>query len=452
MNNDQIRSPVLIIFGITGDLSKRKLLPALYHLLKNGSIGDDTKIIGTSRHDLTTDEVVNAFESSILSADSGCDPETIDKIRRSLRTIKLDPQIDEDYELLVKLLEKCDEGTKRDRIFYMSVPSSAFGPIVNQLAKVGLNDDRSKILIEKPFGYDVGSAEELIDTIRGGFSEDKIYRIDHYLAKETAQNLLAFRKHNPIFKPLWNHEHIRRVHIRALESIGIEGRANFYEQTGAMRDLIQSHLMQLLSITLMDLPDNMNSDGIHQAKRIFFEGLLPASAAEAVRGQYESYKSEVGNPDSYVETYCQIRMKHSSERWNGVELILETGKGMNEKTTDITIEFNTPGERRRNNLIFQIQPNEGISLDLVVKEPGLENRMAHTALDFRYSKDFQDSEYADAYERVLMDVIRGDQSLFASAEEVMSTWRVLQPLIDAWTGGGEDLKIYPVGSKGPLAD
>ncbi|HET9098532.1 MAG TPA: glucose-6-phosphate dehydrogenase [Candidatus Saccharimonadales bacterium] len=449
MNQEKANDPILVIFGITGDLSKRKLLPALYHLLRTGSISPATKIIGTSRHDLTTDEVVDTFEASILAADKECDPATIELIRNSLRTIKLDPSIDEDYQLLVSLLEKCDEGKKRDRIFYMSVPSTAFGPIIQQLAKVGLNDSRSKILIEKPFGYDVDSAAKLIETINTGFNEEQVYRIDHYLAKETAQNLLAFRMHNPIFKPLWNHEHIRSIHIRALESIGIEGRANFYEQTGALRDLIQSHLMQLLSITLMDLPEDMDSKDIHQAKQVFFEGLLPATTTDALRGQYASYKEEVSNPDSFVETYCRIRLRHSSERWDGVELILETGKGMNEKTTDITIEFRTPGVRRRNNLVFRIQPNEGISLDLIVKEPGLEDKMTHEALDLRYDTVFRDYMHVDAYERVLMDVIRGDQSLFASAAEVMSTWKVLQPLIDAWNQNGEDLKIYASGSKGP---
>ncbi|HEX5744579.1 MAG TPA: hypothetical protein VFX84_03990, partial [Candidatus Saccharimonadales bacterium] len=276
-----------------------------------------------------------------------------------------------------------------------------------------------------------------------------IYRIDHYLAKETAQNLLAFRMHNPIFVPLWNNEHIRQVRIKAYETIGIEGRAAFYEQTGALRDFIQSHLMQLLSITLMDAPADMSSKAIHEAKRHFLEGLEPADPAEAVRGQYAGYREEVGNPGSHVETYTSLRLKHGSRRWQGTDMLLETGKALDRKSTEIAVEFKTPHERQRNGLIFQVQPDEGISLDLVVKEPGFEDRMEHAALDFRYHDTFRDRQHIDAYERVLMDAIRGDRSLFASDHEVLATWRVLQPVLEAWTGSGEGLAEYEPGSTGP---
>ncbi|MGH7193501.1 MAG: glucose-6-phosphate dehydrogenase, partial [Candidatus Saccharimonadales bacterium] len=313
----------------------------------------------------------------------------------------------------------------------------------------GLSGSQSRLLLEKPFGYDLKSAEDLIKLLSEDFKENQIYRIDHYLAKETAQNLLAFRMHNPIFVPLWSCSHIQRVHVRAFETIGIEGRAGFYEQTGALRDFVQSHLMQLLSITLMDVPADMGSQAIHEAKQKFLEGLEPADPQGAVRGQYDGYRSEVGNPSSDVETYAALRLRHDSERWKDTEVLLETGKGLDSKTTDITVEFKTPHERRRNSLVFRIQPDEGISLDLVVKEPGFTDRMEHAALDFRYHDTFSDRQHIDAYERVLMDAVRGDRSLFASDREVLATWRVLQPVLDVWQSSGDGLAGYPLGSQGP---
>ncbi len=267
-----------------------------------------------------------------------------------------------------------------------------------------------------------------------------------------AQNLLAFRLHNPIFIPLWSSEHIRRVHIRALETINVEGRAGFYEQTGALRDFIQSHLMQLLAITMMDVPADMTSDAIHVTKQHFLEQLAPADPDEAVRGQYDGYRKEVGNPDSYVETYAALHLKQNTERWQDTDILLETGKAMDQKTTDITVEFKTPHERRRNSLIFRIQPGEGISLDLVAKEPGFTDHMHHAALDFRYTETFKDTQHIDAYERVLMDAVRGDQALFASDREVLATWRVLQPILDEWGKSGKGLLHYKSGSTGPVAD
>ncbi len=443
------KPPVIVIFGITGDLSKRKLLPALYHLFRQELLPEGTKVIGISRQPLTPEQLLDTVELCVLEKDNVCDPEGLRRVRDAIQTLRLDPETPGDYQELSRLLDGFDEDGPRTRLFYMSIPAAAYPPIIKNLAASGLNGEHNRLLLEKPFGYDLASAEKLIDLLSHGFSERQIYRIDHYLAKETAQNLLTFRLHNPIFIPLWNCEHIRRVHIRALETITVEGRAGFYEQTGALRDFIQSHLMQLLSITLMDVPEEMTSQAIHRSKQAFLEDLLPADPAEAVRGQYRTYREEVGNPQSQIETYAALKLRHRSERWKHTEIILETGKAMDRKTTDIAVEFKTPHERRHDNLIFRIQPGEGISLDLVVKEPGFDDRMQHAAMDFRYHEAFKDHERIDAYERVLMDAIRGDQSLFASDREVLATWRVLQPVLDAWTGGGQGLHIYEDGSSGP---
>lgn len=441
--------PVIVIFGITGDLSKRKLLPALYHLLSQDLLPEDTKIIGISRKPLTPEELLGTVELCVLEKDNVCDPVGLKRVQKAIQTLRLDPEEPGDYKRLRELLDSLDGGEKRNRLFYMSIPASAYPPIIKNLAAEGLNEERNRLLLEKPFGYNQDSAKKLIGLLSQDFHESQIYRIDHYLAKETAQNLLAFRLHNPIFIPLWNCEHILRIHIRAFETINIEGRKDFYERTGALRDFIQSHLMQLLSITMMDVPSDMSSQAIHTAKQSFLEQLLPADPAQSVRGQYKGYKDEVGNPDSHVETYASLHLKHSAERWKDTEILLETGKAMDEKTTEITVEFKTPHERRRNSLIFRIQPGEGISLDLVAKEPGFTNRMHHAALNFRYQDTFKDKQHIDAYERVLMDAVRGDQALFASDREVLATWRVLQPVLDAWESSGTGLLGYKPGSKGP---
>ncbi len=438
------KAALIVIFGITGDLSKRKLLPALYHMYKENLISPHTKIIGTSRKPIKHQEIVNLLELSVLKKDKVCDPNVINKIKSSFIAQQLNPADVKDFNKLKKLINKLDKG--RVCIFYFSVPSAAFELLSTNLAKSGLNKANYKVLIEKPFGYDLNSAKKLIDILNKSFKEEQIYRIDHYLAKETAQNLLSFRMHNPIFTPLWNSQHIQKITIKAYETIGIEGRANFYEQTGALRDFIQSHLMQLAAITMMDIPKDMSSKSIHETKLKFLKDLAPAKPKDAIRAQYDSYRGEVSNPRSHVETFAQVKIANNCTTWDGTEIILETGKAMAEKLTSIEIEFITPHERRRNSLTFQIQPDEGISLNLVIKEPGLKNQMHHTSLSFNYDQVFKDYLKVDPYEKVLIDAMLGDQSLFASGSEVIETWRVLQPIIDSWQSNGSNLKFYSVNS------
>lgn len=450
MSQPPVAPPVIVIFGITGDLSKRKLLPALYHLIRQNVLPTDTKIVGVSRNAMTPAELLSTVELCVLEKDNVCDPDGLRKVEAALHTVQLHPDQPADFEHLSQELAAFDVHGPRERLLYMALPAAVYEPIIPSLAAVGLNEPRNRILFEKPFGYDAPSAQNLLTLVNTHFAENQVYRIDHYLAKETAQNLLTFRLHNPIFATLWGSRYISRVHIRATEVIGIEGRAQFYEQTGALRDFIQSHLMQLLALTLMDLPDHddMSSAAIHAAKQAFFADLAPADPSQVIRAQYEGYRTEVNNPHSQVETYAQIALRHSSERWQGTDIVLETGKGMDRKATEITVDFKTPGERRHNQLVFRLQPNEGIELDLVVKQPGFDNKMHHTALNFSYQEAFGD-QHIDAYERVVMDAIRGDQSLFASDADVQATWRVLQPILDAWARPGSDLLTYPMGSDRP---
>ena len=438
-------APILVIFGITGDLSKRKLLPALYHIFSQQLLPSDVKVIGVSRHDLSVDKLLESVELCVSEVDNVCDPVVIGRLKAALETFKLEPTDKADFKLLKQKLEK-SEGD-REFLFYMSIPPSAYGPIVENLGAVGLNHKNCRLILEKPFGYDLTSAQELIKIVDASYQEDKIYRTDHYLAKDTAQNLLTFRLYNPMFSTLWNTQHIKSIRIRAVEEIGIEGRVNFYEQTGALRDLIQSHLLQLLALSLMDLPAELTSDQIHRSKQYFLEQLEPADPARAVRAQYANYCQEVDNLDSTTETFVRLHLKHSAERWQDVDIILETGKALAAKETSIAIEFRSNHDHPSNVLRFQIQPNEGIALELVVKEPGLQNAMAHKALAFDYESAFKADQHIDAYERVLLDAINGDQSLFASSNEVSATWRIIQPLLDSWSNNGDDLKLYRSGAQ-----
>lgn len=431
-------------------MSRRKLLPAMYNLLAQDLLPADTQIIGLSRSPLTVGKLLGTVSWQVLGQGKVFNPISLAKLRKSLTTLQINPTKPKDYQRLVRLLNKIDPLGTRERLYYMSVPAKAYKQVVEQFAAHGLNTKNTRLMVEKPVGYSLKNAKELLDLTSKAFSEEQIYRIDHYLAKETAQNLLAFRVHNPIFAPIWNSKHIKSIHIRALETIGIEGRANFYEQTGALRDLVQSHLLQLLALTMMDVPHALSSESIHECKQEFLKKLSAGSPSQTVRAQYIGYREETGNPDSSTETYIMARFKHRSKRWSGTEIVLETGKCLKEKTTDVTIHFKLPYQTRDNKLTLHLQPNEGISLSLLVKEPGLRSLMHPTALGFRYSDVFEQTQHVDAYERVFMDAVRGDQALFASDIEVMETWRVLQPILNNWKRRGSDgLQFYERGSSGP---
>ena len=442
--------PIIVVFGITGDLSRRKLLPALYNLLAQSHLPADTSIIGLSRKPLTVAKLLGATGLQVMGQNWIVNPISMAKLRKCLQTLQVDPTKQKDYQKLSKLINKLDPLGTRERLFYMSVPANAYKQVIKQMAANGLNTKNTRLLVEKPVGHSYASAKSLLKLTAEAFSEDQIYRIDHYLAKETAQNLLAFRVHNPIFAPIWNAKHIKSIHIKASEEIGIEGRANFYEQTGALRDLVQSHLLQLLALTMMDVPHSLTSESIHESKQAFLKKLKAGDPKETIRAQYKGYKNEVENPESNTETYVLTRLHHRSARWSNTQIILETGKALKEKTTEITLCFKLPYQARDNKLTLHLQPNEGISLSLLVKEPGLKNVMQPAALGFRYSEVFPDKPQVDAYERVFMDTVRGDQALFASDIEVLETWRVLQPILNSWKAqGSHGLKYYKKGSDGP---
>ena len=457
---------ILIIFGISGDLAKRKVLPAIYHLLKDGLLPKHTKIIGTSRNKNSLDTILSDLEICILEESKVCDLPTLNQFKKIFEVIQFDPNQTQSYLELRTMLDDYEKKQNRscNRLFYLSIPPDVVTPIVKRLGLSGLNkgsknyQGKSRLLIEKPFGYDLTSAQKLIRNISKFFDEDQVYRIDHYLAKETAQNIIAFRKNNPIFNRIWNYQSISKIKIRALEQIGIEGRTNFYEGTGALRDLIQSHLLQLLAIITMELPNDIaSSQQIHKQKLKLLKHIRSLTQKEIksniIAGQYQSYKKEVSNSNSATETYIKIKLSIDNGRWNNVPIYLETGKGLNNKTTDIRLDFYDPNLKYTNQLRFRIQPNEGIDVKLYVKKPGLNNELSGALMDFSYKNTFSsDPGHPDAYERVLTDALKGDNALFASSNEVLETWRISQSILDYWKNNPKKMIIYKKGSKVPLKD
>lgn len=451
---------IIVIFGITGDLSQRYLLPALYHLIKDGLLHDKTEIIGVSRRDISVSDLLDNVELCVNDENNVCDQATLKKLEKHLRMEKMDLAKQSSYHDLLKKLNEIEEeqGVCMNRLYYLSVPPQVYAPIIKQMDEAKLNAScqhdvaATRLLVEKPFGYDLSSAKSLIEETAKTFKEDQVFRIDHYLAKETVQNILTFRFQNPIFEALWNHDHISSVEISAGEEIGIEGRAQFYEPLGALRDFIQSHLLQLLAIVAMERPEMMDSQHIHESKQKILGQVaaIPPDHIEmdAVRGQYEGYRDEVGNQKSNTETFAGIRVFIDDPSWQDVPFTLWTGKSLSEKKTEVKICFRGQDGEKANYLRLRIQPREGIEVDLLAKKPGFDTELQSAAMDFSYQQSFNNHEHPNAYERVLVDAVRGDRTLFATGQEVIEAWRIVQPVLDRWTRDNGGMISYRAGTPG----
>ena len=414
----------LVIFGITGDLAQRKLLPALEHIVANGQ--QDVSIIGVSRRDVAVDEVLG--ERTTL---------------RPLTTmVTVDMQSAADFTALRAAVNLRDD---EQALLYLSVPPESSGAIVEHLGQAGMNTPNVKLLLEKPFGVDTQSALDMIAHTDRYFSEAQVYRIDHYLAKEMAQNILTFRARNALFAHVWNNAVIERIEVIALESIDIEGRAGFYEQTGALRDVLQGHLLQLLALVLAPVPDDLDWTKLPENRLLALQHIQPANPARAVRAQYTGYREEVGNPESMVETFVSAEFFSDDPTWAGVPLALTTGKALDRKTTQVRIHFKKTNAAQSNFLIFRIQPHEGIEIDLVTKKPGYDHTFEDQELSFMYDTD---TRLPDAYEQVIYDAIQSRKSLFATSSEVIRAWEIVAPLQRAWRESSADLRFYDQGARG----
>ena len=413
----------LLIYGITGDLSRRKLLPALREIVAAQAI-KDLEIIGVSRRAVDIDSLLteSVGDTSLAAVTS---------------IFSMDLSKVEDYRRLKQYVDLQDD---EQLVVYMSVPPAATSQIVDLMGEAGINGPNVKLLFEKPFGMDYESAKDVLARTARFYEEDQVYRIDHYLAKEMAQNLVAFRGRNALFDRLWNHEHIQSIEIIASENIGIEGRAQFYEQAGALRDVVQGHLMQLLALVLMDIPEHFDWSQLPALRLRALEQIEPAHVDAALRAQYEGYQDEVENPGSRTETYVSLELASNDPQWRGVPIRLVTGKALKEKTTEIRIHLKKTHDSQSNQITFHIQPNEGIDMQLYVKKPGYSREFETQTLGFSYPEH---AKLPDAYEQVIVDAINGRKNLFTESGEVLRSWQILQPLLDAWSMDDAPFATYP---------
>jgi glucose-6-phosphate 1-dehydrogenase len=469
MHENAVDPHIFVVMGGRGDLMARKLLPALYHLANQGHIGERCVVLGVGRSGGISDEDYRGWARDKLAAagldnhdgtDRWCDD--------CLHYHSLGKETEADYVALAKRIESLEKSRELtgNRTFYLALPPDAFPDTIRGLGKAKLSKSAgyTRVVIEKPFGRDLDSARKLNSLVHDHFEESQIYRIDHYLGKETVQNLLVFRFANSIFESLWNRDRIDNVQITVAEDIGAEGRAGYYEQAGALRDMVQNHLAQLLSLIAMEVPAAFEADAIRYEKAKVLRSISPVPPGHVVRGQYgpgtidgkpvAGYKNAEGvAPNSQTETFVAMRLEIANWRWQGVPFYLRTGKRLPSRATRIIITFRSPpvslfhpfqsSPVRSNVLIITLQPGEGFDLSFEVKAPGEPISLQTQHLDFRYEDAF--APLPDAYETLLLDVMTGDQTLFVRSDEVETSWELFTPLLN------EKLPIYayPAGSWGP---
>jgi glucose-6-phosphate 1-dehydrogenase len=461
----------LVVFGATGDLAVRKLIPALYHRCADGQVPPGARVIGASRRAMTDEEfraMARAALEAHVPAKERSDASVAGFIDR-LSYVSVIADGEEGWPELVAALGK----PERTRIFYLATGPDLFGPICERLGQYGLAE-ASRVVVEKPIGKSLESARAVNDAIGRSFPEDRVYRIDHYLGKETVQNLMALRFANALFEPLWNAAHIDHVQITVAETLGVESRAGYYDTAGALRDMVQNHILQLLCLVAMEPPTSLAADSVRDEKLKVLKSLVPLTDGKAlestVRGQYRAgasaggpvpgYLEELGNPSSHTETFVALRANIANWRWAGVPFYLRTGKRLAGRVSEIVVAFRpiphsvfdaSAGPIEANHLVIRLQPDEGVKLWLMIKDPGPGGmRLQHVPLDMSFASVFQ-TRNPDAYERLLMDVARGNQTLFMRRDEVEAAWSWVGPILDAWTASRESPRPYTAGTWGPSA-
>ncbi len=465
---------VMVIFGASGDLCKRKLMPALYSLYKDGRLKGTYSILGIGRTSYTDESFRNYMldELKTFVTTGEQDEEQMQAFVAHLYYLSMDPAEESGYTFLRERLQALTGEQQPDNLlFYLATPPSLYGVVPLHLKKLKLNQGRTRIIVEKPFGYDLESARKLNRIYASVFKEQQIYRIDHFLGKETAQNLLAFRFANGIFEPLWNRNYIDYVEVTAVENLGIEQRGGFYDTAGALRDMVQNHLIQLVALTAMEPPAVFNADSFRNEVVKVYQSLTPLTETDLnehiVRGQYtesdtrKGYREEKGVPaDSRTETYIAMQLGISNWRWSGVPFYIRTGKQMPTKVTEIVVHFKeTPHQMfhchegncpRANKLILRLQPNEGVVLKIGMKVPGAGFEVKQVTMDFSYEQ-LGGLPSGDAYARLIDDCIQGDPTLFTRSDAVEASWKFFDPILQYWNAHPEaPLYGYPAGTWGPL--
>jgi len=469
----------IVIFGATGDLTHRKLLPALYNLAADGELPPAVNVIGFARREKSDDDFRKEMEEATRKFSRQTVRDEIWKtFGQSIFYQQSDFSDEAGFKSLAQRLDKIDKerGTRGNRLFYFAVAPDQFEPILKHLKAVGLNQacggSWARVIIEKPFGSDLASARELNRVVSNSFSEEQTYRIDHFLGKETAQNILVLRFANAIFEPLWNTRYIDHVQITAAETLGVEGRAGYYEGAGALRDMVQNHLLQLLCLVALEAPSDLTADSIRDEKVKVVRCLRRMGADEVasnvVRGQYAEgaingqsvpgYRSEKNvDPKSMTDTFVALRLNLDNWRWWDVPIYMRVGKRLPKSGTEISIHFKkapfvlfNKETNESNVLVIRIQPDEGISLRMQAKMPGTSFRIEPVKMDFHYGTSFGKAS-PEAYERLLLDAMSGDATLFARRDEVEEAWAFIDVIENAWSEkkNAPDLFFYPAGSWGP---
>ncbi|MCT4553817.1 MAG: glucose-6-phosphate dehydrogenase [Pelagimonas sp.] len=453
----------LVIFGATGDLARRKILPGLFRRFCAGQIPEGSQIIGAARSDMDDASFAEMVAEAIREFGGGrhCEDGTLDQFLSLLAYVPVDAMGSDGWQALGARL-----GDAPVRAFYFSVGPSLFGALAERLRQYGLADDDSRVVVEKPFGHDLASARALNETLACHFAEEQIYRIDHYLGKETVQNLMAVRFGNMLFEPLWNAQYVDHIQITVSETVGVGGRGSYYDRSGAMRDMVQNHLMQLLCLIAMEPPARFEPDAVRDEKLKVIRALDPVPPHHLVRGQYDAaegapgYRADVENPRSRTESFMALKCHISNWRWAGTPFYLRTGKKLRARASEIAVVFKdaphsifgSEAGRHRNVLVIRLQPNEGMTLDVTIKEPGPGGmRLVDVPLDMSFAEALgpDGEDVPDAYERLIMDVIRGNQTLFMRGDEVEAAWAWTDPLIEGWEARNDVPKPYDVGSSGP---
>jgi glucose-6-phosphate 1-dehydrogenase len=470
---------IVVIFGASGDLTKRKLLPALFHLEQQGLLPKDFAVVGVARRDISATFAADMQDGIMKGGGVDAGDSKLKPFMDRVKYFATNFDDDAGFEGLKAFLADLDKqfGTKGNRLFYLAVAPEYFADITERLGKHGMTQETDgkfvHVIIEKPFGTDLDSARKLNDEINAVLGEDQIFRIDHYLGKETVQNILVFRFANGIFEPVWNRNYIDHVEITAAESIGIEGRGPFYEAAGALRDVLQNHVMEVLSFVAMEPPDSFESEAVRIEKLKVWRAIEPIPVEDTVRGQYApgevdgqkviGYREEDRvSPTSTTETYAAMKLQIENWRWAGVPIYIRAGKRLAKRVTEVTVCFKQPPlhlfktndpktQVQPNVLKMRIQPDEGISLTFGAKIPGPTTNVKPVEMHFSYAEAFGKSS-ANGYERLLLDAMLGDGTLFAHRDGVEATWALMTPILEAWAKNPpKDFPNYAAGSWGPEA-
>ncbi len=460
----------MVIFGASGDLTSRKLIPALYLQFQRGKLPADTRIVGVSRSAFSDDKWREELTASTQKfVGDSFDLPSWQKFASNIYYCSGDINTEADFSHLSARLSEIEQAKPTDRVYYVATMPQLYETAAAQLGKAGMADDSSgarRIVIEKPFGTDLATARALNKSINRVFREDQVYRIDHYLGKETVQNLMVLRFGNAIFEPLWNRHYVDHVQITVAEEVIVGRRADYYDRSGVLRDMFQNHIFQLMMITAMEGPVKFNADSVRDEKVKVLRAVRPLRGADfadcGVRGQYEGYLQEEGvAPNSPTETFAALKLNIDNWRWKGVPFYLRSGKALSCRTTQIVLNFREPphllfdngrhSTPQANRLVVQIQPAEGIQVHFQSKVPDQGMKLRQSSLDFRFDTG-HDKSQTDAYQRLLLDALNGDASLFARSDEVELAWEIVDPIIAAWRSpAAPAMNTYPLAGWGPDA-